>query len=144
MATGPPTSPSIATIPAADVSSGGMYRAHGLERHVTTYTLTESDMDLLGSGSFALNACTAAASFFASMAATGFLGGATLSSGHWTTQQWALFYYIPVLCIALAVIFALLACFFGIQRHTARERIRRESFTPGTYVPGGPAGVASS
>lgn len=130
-----PLSPATTTNIPSFPPSGGMYRAHDLERHVKTYTLTDSDMDLLESGGLLFDSCLAVSSFFGSVTVTGFLAGATLPSQNWTAQQWALFYYCPRACLVITIVVAGLVIITGIRRSKARKRIRKESFAPGTYVP---------
>src|ERR1700720_2849933 len=90
-----PVAPALenTSIPFGSPSGGGMYRAHDLERHVNTYTLTDSDLDLMESAGPAVDLCIALASFFGSTAITSYLAGVTIPCAQWTPQQWGLFYY---------------------------------------------------
>lgn len=125
-------SESTANIP--PFSPGGMYRAHDLERHVDTYTLTDSDMDLMESAGPLFDICIAVASFFGSTTVTCYLSDKTILPERWTAQQYALFYYAPAICIVLTGVSAFLAFITWKRRSGARTRIKRESFVPGTYV----------
>lgn len=112
----------------------GMFRAHGLERHVKVYTLTDSDMELLGLLGAIFDICTGTGFFFFSTAITCFLaGGATAPKTSWTAQQYALFQYTPWGCIVITVISFILGGVVFCRRKSTRDKIKQESFTPGTY-----------
>src|SRR5437773_12083931 len=96
------------SIPMSPPSGDGMYRAHGLERHVNTYTLTDSDMDLLESSGPPFDLSIAVSSFFGSIAIACYLAGATLPKAQWDAQQWALFYYAPRGCAVISVLSTIL------------------------------------
>lgn len=116
-------------------TGGGMYRAHDLERHVNTYTLTDSDLDLMEGSGPLFDFCLALALFFGSVAITCYLSGVTVPHTQWTAQQFALFYYVPLGSIVIFLASTLLTVMIGVRRSSARKRIKKESFVPGTYVP---------
>jgi hypothetical protein len=125
----------IVALDSKTIERGGTYQAHGLERHVNTYTLTDSDLDLLESAGPLFALCIAIASFFGSIVVACFLAGATFpSSTQWNAQQWGLFYYAPRGAVVITLVSAILALITGIRRSRAGERIKKESFVPGTYV----------
>jgi hypothetical protein len=114
--------------------SSGMYRAHGLERHVAAYSVTESDMDLLNSTGLTVNACIAIASCFLSLAASFYLSGQTIPVPNWTSQQYALFDYAPIGCLFIAVVASLIGAIAFKRGYDTKQRIKQESFIPGTYT----------
>jgi hypothetical protein len=132
----PAIGPLIALDPKEIERGGGMYQAHGLERHVNTYALTDSDLDLLESTAPLFAISIAVASFFGSTVLACALAGATFSSRHdWNAQQWGLFYYAPLGAGCITAVAAILAVITGIRQSKAKTRIKKESYVPGTYVP---------
>jgi hypothetical protein len=115
-------------------AGGGMLRSHDLERHVNTYTLTDSDMDLMESAGPAVEFCIALASFFGSTAITSYLAGVTIPQAQWTPRQWGMFYYGASTCLVIAAAAAIFGVVQFRRRSAARRRVKKESFAPGTYV----------
>jgi hypothetical protein len=110
------------------------YVAHPLERHVNTYRLNDSDLDLMEGSGPLFDFCLGIGLFFGSVAITCYLAGITLKQDDWTAQQYALFYYVPLGCLGLFVAATILAVITGVHRSKARKRIKEESYVPGTYV----------
>lgn len=111
--------------------SGTMVVLHGTEQHMITYTISDDQLEFIGSAGTRFTVWTAVATAFWSATITCALSGLTVV-GSWTAGQIAAFAIAPIVTGILAISASILAKSEFTQHGRQVERIRTRSYAPGT------------